>query len=406
MIANSAVLVRTPQILDLDGYVHLLGAVEHALRMGCTELEVDLSNTERAYPDGVLPLIATLMRLRWSHKLEVGVVLPKTDYLRAVFEGVGWAHYLSSPRPEFRGLPKYTRQFTPATPFGTTSELDAVRKSIMQIVLSQGRLASWLPEAIEWSLWEVMENVLNHSGVGMGWVQVSTFAKTRHVNMVVVDSGIGIRESLSERYVDLSDYSALKRAVEEGGTRDPLRNAGYGLTGCARITLSNRGQMTVYSGGYRLVVQPGPPKQPDLFRYVRQEAHHYGTLVELELRMDRPVDPARAFPQRPMPLIELLPGSGREYVFDVAAEANSLGTREAGREFRNKILNLGQGDPEARIVLDFAGVGMLSSSFADELVARLAADLGKRDFFRGYELRNMNASVETIVYTVLWDRLG
>ena len=104
-------------------------------------------------------------------------------------------------------------------------------------------------------------------------------------------------------------------------------------------------------------------------------------------------------------MIELQPGPGTEYVFDVGTEASNLGTREAGRELRNRVLNLGQGDQEGRIILDFGGVHMLSSSFADELVARIAGELGKRHFFSRYELRGMNPAVQTIVHTVLWGRL-
>jgi hypothetical protein len=302
-------------------------------------------------------------------------------------------------------LPAATKQFTPATPFSDGKELDAVRRSIMQVVLAQGRLAKWLPEAIEWSLWEVMENVLNHSGVGLGWVQASTFRETKHINIAVVDGGVGIRESLRERYGPLTDQEALRKAVEEGGTRDPHRNAGYGLTGCARIAQANRGELVVFSGGYLLRTQPGSARQGDYFRYAKTDSVMNGTLVEVELRTNRDIDPRRAFKNKPTPLIELQPGSGNEYLFEVATEAESLGTRAAGRELRNKILNLRQGDGDARVVLDFSGIGMLSSSFADELVARLAEELGVDEFFKKFELRGMGEAVETIIQTTLWSRL-
>lgn len=404
-MSRSAPPIRGPQILNLDGYIHVLRDVLASVGMGASSVTLDLAPVARAYPDGVLPLIAALMRVRWVNKIEVEVLPPTDQPLRGVFDGVGWSHFLTTSHPDFRPPPVNNRQFTPATPFSTARELEAVRKSIMQVVLSHSRLASWLPEAIEWSLWEVMENVLNHSGTGMGWVQASTFSKTRHVNIVVVDSGVGICGSLSKRFGSLGDQQALKKAVEEGGTRDPERNAGYGLTGCSRIALSNRGELIVQSGEYRLTVEPGSARSGDVYRYSRQDASHVGTIVELELRTNRPVDPTQAFPQSPMPLIELQPGTEEEYVFDIEAEASNLGTREAGRELRNRVLNLAQGDDEGRIALDFGRVSMLSSSFADELVARLAEELGKRDFFQRYELRGMNQAVKTIVDTVLWARL-
>jgi len=68
-------------------------------------------------------------------------------------------------------------------------------------------------------------------------------------------------------------------------------------------------------------------------------------------------------------------------------------------------LNLSQAEPNDRIVLDFSCVEMISSSFADELIAKLAEELGKRAFFQRYELRAMNPTVDAIVQTTLWDRL-
>jgi hypothetical protein len=398
--------VQAPQIMNLNGYSWLIRDLLWAAREGLDEVVLDLSRVEKAYPDGVLPLIATTMRLRWAANMEIEVIPPSADYMRSVFEAVGWSHFLSTRNIDFPDLPPYTRQFTPARPFGTAGELETIRKSIMQVVLAQGRLAEWLPEAIEWSLWEVMENVLNHSQAGLGWVQLSTFSKTRHANIVVVDCGVGIAGSLNERFPSITDQAALKKAVEQGGTRDPLRNAGYGLTGCARIALSNRGEFVVLSGGYRLTVEPGTSPQGDLYRYSREEGFHQGTIVELELRTHRPVDPDRAFPRRPPTLVESLPGAENEYIFKVQEETANVGTRESGRHARNRLLNLRQGDPEGRYVIDFEGISMLSSSFADELVAKVAQEVGKADFFRSFGLRNMNEAVDTIVQTTLWSRLG
>jgi hypothetical protein len=399
------VRVEAPQVLNLDGFIHVSRDIDVALERGAREILVDLGPVLRAYPDGVLPLVAALMRLRWSEHVDVGVRFPTSAQLKGVFDGVGWTHHLSASRAEFRELPPITRQFTPATPFTTSEELERVRKSIMQVVLAQPNLARWLPEAIEWSLWEVMENVLNHSGLGLGWVQASSFRESRHINIAVVDGGVGIRESLSGRYEGLTHQESLRKAVEEGGTRDPNRNAGYGLTGCARIALANRGELTVYSGNYILRVQAGSSRQGDFYRYSRAEPDLQGTLVELELRMDREIDPKIAFKNRPTPLIDLQPGQGEEFLFLVVEEAANVGTRSAGRELRNRIKNLRQSQSDGRIVLDFSGLPMLSSSFADELVARLAEEIGTDQFFKHFELRGMSEPVETIVQTTLWSRL-
>ena len=48
---------------------------------------------------------------------------------------------------------------------------------------------------------------------------------------------------------------------------------------------------------------------------------------------------------------------------------------------------------------------MISSSFADEFVAKLAAELGRDTFYSRYVLRGMNSSVKAIVLPTLWLRL-
>jgi anti-sigma regulatory factor (Ser/Thr protein kinase) len=82
-------------------------------------------------------------------------------------------------------------------PFHDADELDRLHDSIMDVLVTQARMATWLPEAIQWALWEVMENVLLHAmAPDGGWVQASTFAETSHINIVVADEGVGIRGSL------------------------------------------------------------------------------------------------------------------------------------------------------------------------------------------------------------------
>jgi hypothetical protein len=169
--------------------------------------------------------------------------------------------------------------------------------------------------------------------------------------------------------------------------------------------------MVVFSGGVLLVQEllvrgrGASRTEEEQLRYGPTLARHHGTIVELELRTDRPVDLEVALGRRAMPMAELEYAEGREVVVDVAREASNLGTREAGRDLRNKVLNSTQSEVDERIVLDFGGVEMLSSSFADEFVAKLGGSLGKRVFFERFELRRMNPSVKTIVHSALWERL-
>jgi uncharacterized protein (DUF1684 family) len=66
--------------------------------------------------------------------------------------------------------------------------------------------------------------------------------------------------------------------------------------------------------------------------------------------------------------------SGSELVFSLKDEASGTGTRQSGRLLRNRILNTAK-DSSLRIVIDFNGVSVIASSFADELIGKLVVEL-------------------------------
>lgn len=408
--------VRARDRMNIDAFGQVLRDIRLNVDRGEREICLDFSSCEKAYPDGMLPLIATLAPLRWVEKCDVSWIPPENPDVRGLFDGAGWSRSLSSPRVEFVAPPPFTGSFTPASCFSTTSELKVLHDSIMQVLVTRARLALLVAEAAQWALWEIMENVLNHStappGIPVGWVQASSFPKHRQLTIVVVDTGRGLASSLETRYGTLKDNEAIKKALEEGGTSNPHRNKGYGLTGCRNIAETNRGQFEVWSGEYLMDLDctSVPRGTAPVMRYRRQDAYFQGTLVELSVRTDRAIDLAAALGKRDaLTILEQLHDTGLptgEFRFDIAMEAADLGTRESGAGLRRKILNLSQAEPDDRILLDFAGVAMLSSSFADECVAKLALDVGKEQFFRRFGLVNVNPSVEAILQTTMWGRLA
>lgn len=55
--------------------------------------------------------------------------------------------------------------------------------------------------------------------------------------------------------------------------------------------------------------------------------------------------------------------------FSFSDFGNNLGTRQLGKQAREKLMPLLNGNE--RVVLDFSGVGVVSNSFADECIAKL-----------------------------------
>jgi len=77
-------------------------------------------------------------------------------------------------------------------------------------------------------------------------------------------------------------------------------------------------------------------------------------------------------------------------------QANGTGTRQSGERIRNEILNLAK-ESAYRIVIDFNGVSVVSSAFADELIGKLVVALGFTGFTQRIQLSGMNEFIRPIM---------
>ena len=62
-------------------------------------------------------------------------------------------------------------------------------------------------------------------------------------------------------------------------------------------------------------------------------------------------------------------------------------------------------DLDSPLIIDFVGINGAASSFLDELLGRLAAELGESTFRRLVEVRNMNTLVAQTANVVISQRL-
>jgi hypothetical protein len=245
-----------------------------------------------------------------------------------------------------------------------------------------------------------MDNVLNHAqAANGGLVQVSTFKERRMVAFAVGDSGRGILASLREGYPRLrSDSQAIGEAVKAGVTRNPDAGQGNGMAGTLRIATMSGGSFEVGSGLAYLTVR-GSESQ----RYERKEAQRiHGTIVYAEFGLDSKFHisealgfstPGRRF--RAVDVIELLyqTEKGDATTLRLNEESTGFGSRPAGRQLRTKCLNLLNAEPEKPLILDWTGVPVISSSFADELLGKLFVQLGPLEF----AARVRNIGLENLV---------
>ncbi len=386
--------------------VGLHQAVENA---GYRDLIIDFSRCTAAFAGPMLALCAQIMRLRTA-RVDTELILPIDEKLNRLFRNANWAH-LIEPRnygpSEFRG---HTQ--VPATHFTNASEQQQAVNRILNAVLGA------LPEldrrelsALEWSVNEITDNVLNHaqSSVG-GLVQVSTFQRTRkRIEYIVADAGVGIPATLRATHPALtSDAAALEQAIREGVTRDKNIGQGNGLFGSYQICSHSNGFFQVESGYGKLMFT-----DRDGLRISTERIPYEGTMVaaQIDFSVPRLLEEALSFGgvvyQR-TDYVELKyeQHGTEDLLFKLSDESTSFGSRVAGAPVRKKLLNLAGMCPGRRILLDFDGIPLVSSSFADEVVGKLFAELGPLAFMQRFEFRNIEPTVRQLVDRAIAQRMA
>ena len=336
------------------------------------------------------------------------LVLPEDERLRRLFINANWAYLISPeshPASRFRG-----KNQVPAIQFISDTEQAAVVNAIIDRLLES--LSGFSREnlaAIEWSLNELSDNVIVHSQSPVGGlVQMSTQTRRQTVEFVICDPGVGIPQTLRPTHPELhSDAEALDRAIREGVTRDTKVGQGNGLFGSFQICRISGGYFDLHSGFARLSYNERVG-----LRSRKEQIPFNGTLVIAAINCSKEniLSEALGFggkPHKPTDYIETKYENQHtaEIKFALATEAASLGSRLAGAPVRTKLQNL-LSLTDDKIIIDCDNVALISSSFADEVFAKLFTQLGPMQFIRRCEITNASATVQSLIDRAIKQRMG
>jgi hypothetical protein len=288
----------------------------------------------------------------------------------------------------------------PLTTIANGRQVDDAVNALCEIVVRHAPNPRSVLPAIEWAANEVTDNVeLHASATAPGIFCARLYSRQHRLEMAIVDQGVGVRASLAATIPTGSDGEAIAKALQRGVTRDPTVGQGNGLAGTKEIILQNGGDLTLWSGVAMFRIIAGQDKG-----YVPVSGSA-GTGVVLDFNLNHPIDLQRTF----------IAGTSLDYIerqADVVAEGGltvqqevaSTRARGPARELRNKVLTL-LPNLEGHLVLDFLGIEAAASSFLDELLGRLAAELGEEQFRKQIEVRNMAPLVAQIANVVIGQRL-
>jgi hypothetical protein len=252
---------------------------------------------------------------------------------------------------------------------------------------------------LDWCLGEVMSNVLVHAEVTHGYIMAVLHAKKQRIAVSIYDTGIGIYNSLkTSSHAPENALQAIRLAMQEGVTRDKTKGQGNGLWGLSQMIRLNTGTLAITSDSVSLRISPTDEQHYESIPIISPEQG--ATLVDFQIEYNNALSVEDALARdghafKPFNrFIENLDEINGAVVVKIAAYPT--GTRPAGKRLRNEVLNIFN-DTKRPIILDFEGVEIVGSSFADELVAQLVIHFGFFGFNQVIRLSNMVSRVQAIV---------
>ena len=200
---------------------------------------------------------------------------------------------------------------------------------------------------------------------------------------------------------------AITLAVKKGVTRDAKTNMGNGLWGAAEIVARSKGQLTISSGGAALFFDRVTGRAQSIPRVLVLDPNAPGTFIDAQVDASVQVQVSEMFDYLSSPVnlrLERLENEDGAVTISLKKMKFGAGTRQSGNFVRVYTANL-MNETSAPIIIDFTDVGIVSSSFADEFIAKLYAQLGGVGFNQRIRLHGMNETNTVIVRNALAQRV-
>lgn len=342
------------------------------------------------FPDACLPISALIQIYKKLYNLEFHIIL-NNKYL----EGCNFKNPLDLDVQELKQC-KYPldKVFMYSSEDCRKGQVAELVQSYINCISKVTKCEDGVLEGLIWCINEVMDNVLVHSEETTGYIMAQYHRRKKILAICVYDCGIGIYNSLSQgKHKPASEIDSLTMAIQEG--IGDGQGQGNGLYGLFQIVNENNGRLTISSGHSAIMLRNGDLKKFSDIATVSEE--HLGTIVDFQLDLSKKIDIKKAlksiggfdgFDIRIDNMLE----DNNWLRYDVYNNCSGTGTRIAGEELRNDVINTMR-RANAPIVLDFANVKACSSSFIDEFVSKLIIEMGMLEFNKLVKIENMNEFV-------------
>ncbi len=352
-------------------------------KAGYEEFIIQFDNIPVCFPNAAVPIAGIIDFFR-----QQGVVIEGKSY-KENLQAILTPYELPFHESELsRALGKIWK-------FQTSNDVYKIQTAIINELRRTDIFASGVLEGIEWSINEIMDNVLNHADTSCGFVMGQIHPNSKHVAFTIYDAGIGIYNSLKNSiHAPRSNADALTLCIKAGVTRDKKIGQGNGMHGLFSLIQEGNGRLVITSGrnAYQYINGHSAITN-DVHLYPANQCLSTTIDFQLDYSQNISIDKVLTFNGKTFDFTNLyadnLENEKGELVFKIAELAEGTGTREAALRLKNEIINLMKTKSQIA-VLDFVGISVVTSSFIDELVAKLLVELGLFQFNRYIKLVNMS----------------
>lgn len=160
----------------------------------------------------------------------------------------------------------------------------AVYKRLQEILRDMPDIELSVLQALAYCFYEVMDNVLIHSGKPCGTVILEYLPEKKRIKILVADDGMGIHASLSKnpQFSNISEETALRTCIEDKVTSG--NGMGFGLYSTAKLVKDAGTALLIHSGKHFLTYKDG-------IAAVESDGNWQGTIVFFELFSDKEINP-------------------------------------------------------------------------------------------------------------------
>ena len=309
---------------------------------------------------------------------------------------------------EYIGKQEFSYPFDKVWKFSSSEGVNSLVNAYLLALRQSDIVEQGVIGSLDWCLNETMDNVLQHSQAQFGYIMAQLARNSKRFSVCVFDAGIGIYNTLKDtKHHPATALDSITLALQERVTRDESVGQGNGLWGLSRIIDENDGLIRICSSGAYYEINSGKRKIVER-GYFNLGKNNGSTMVDFQLDYSNKIDITKALNGYEGPIdywLEKLETDEGEIVIPVSSYSSGTGTRKAAEKLRNVITNIAITDRK-KVILDFDGVNLVSSSYADELIGKIISKYGFMFFISRFSIIHISSFNVAVLNRSVGQRLA